>query len=113
MLITCHTYSCLRVSIIWIVLVCIFQSNVLPHLELLVQEHVKLCKLADANDLKSEKESSEKDIEEEKDQKLRMELLKARSVRLAQISLQTHFLLEFTTIHHPNIVTPPPERWYS
>jgi len=96
--------------ILLLALLGILQTNVWVPIQYLLEGKTVVCELVDLKDGQSEKEQSEKDGEkEEKDEKQRMELLNDRLVNLTLLSLHDHLFLEFTTVHHPNIITPPPE----
>jgi len=109
---TTHICHSPKHCILLLALLGILQTNVLVHLQHLIGGGVYAIEWVDMKDTQSEKEQSEKDGEqEEKDEKQRMELLNARLVNLTILLLHDHPFIEFTTIHHPDIITPPPEEF--
>ena len=105
-----HLHHSPKHCLLILALLGILQSNVLVHLELVFGGILFVSEMVDLNDANSEKKQSEKDVEEEeKEEKKRLELLNARLVNLTNLLIHDHLFLEFTTIHHLDIVTPPPE----
>ncbi len=96
--------------ILLLALLGILQTNVWAPIQFLLEGKSNVIELVDIQDAQSEKKQSEKDVEEEeKDEKQRLEKLRKRSMNLTDLLLHDHLFLQFTTIHHPDIATPPPE----